>query len=566
MELEDIALKGYKTIHANACYPSYKNLIWIEPTGLPSKCPKCQTALLDSAGNPTDELGYDEQKPPKKIKDIMDDKYDFFGNHKKFKDRMREIVLFRQRYKCRACGKRFFADTPEIDSQLRYTNRFLDAVAAYALQYGYTAKSIEETGLGTSTLTKYVNAAIEQKYLNRRWHGAKAIALYTQKFFQGKKYCLCINVENISLMEMILCTGDEKEREGFDYFVQHMQVKPERVLIDIDSDNTAKRVASTYFPNAEILADSIYVRKILDRIMRQAYDNTLSTCNKDFNFSLLQEYGKDVLFSDASARQEMSSDRRQGISDTRQRMHDEYRELWEQYKTRCHGLRPYKVGPRIQEPTFDKWSRNVMQKSGNAIFMPALLSIMPFKEQLLAFARKYYNVPRVDYVQEVEALECNLKEKAQDGLRKNVSWELFRGRILYGTIVDVYARRYSRAAYRAYHILKQCCFYMDLCAVPSGNAYDTIEQLVPPDNFEISIQSILLALAYPLQDHAPYEPPKSKSEGAAKEFYGVARDILQSELELTADEIEDKPVSSYPKLRMKWWDMPADEVEESGED
>ena len=80
MEREDIALKGYKTIDADARYPSYKNFIWIKPTGLPSKCPKCQTALLDSAGNPTDELGYDEQKPPKKIKDIKDGKYDVFGN------------------------------------------------------------------------------------------------------------------------------------------------------------------------------------------------------------------------------------------------------------------------------------------------------------------------------------------------------------------------------------------------------------------------------------------------------------------------------------------------------
>lgn len=94
MEREDIALKGYKTIDADARYPSYKNFIWIKPTGLPSKCPKCQTALLDSAGNPTDELGYDEQKPPKKIKDIKDGKYDVFGNYIKFKDRIREIVLF----------------------------------------------------------------------------------------------------------------------------------------------------------------------------------------------------------------------------------------------------------------------------------------------------------------------------------------------------------------------------------------------------------------------------------------------------------------------------------------
>lgn len=559
MELEDIALKGYKTIHANAHYPSYKNFIWIEPTGLPSKCPKCQTALLDSAGNPTDELGYDEQKPPKKIQDIEGGKYDALGNYRKFKDRIREIVHFRQRYKCKACGKRFFADTPEIDSQLRYTNRFLDAVVAYALQYGYTRRTVVETGLSTSTLTKYVNDAIEQKYLNRRWHGARTIALYTQKFFHGKKYCLCINVENISLMEMILCTGDKKEREGFDYFVQHMQVKPERVLIDIDSDNTAKRVASTYFPNVEILADSIYVRKILDRILRQAYDSTLRNCNKDYNFSLLKDRGKDVFIAEDGANRAVPDN-------VRQRMQTAYPVLWNQYVTRCHGLRPYKVEPKKQEPTFDNWSQDVTQEPDNAIFISALLNIVPFKELLLAFARKYYNVPRVDYVQEVEALECNLKEKAQDGLRKNVSWKLFRSRILYGTIVDVYARRYNRAAYCAYHILKQCCFYMDLCAVPSGNAYDTIEQLVPPDNFEISIESILLALAYPLQDHAPYEPPKSKNEGAAKEFYGVARDMLQSELELTADEIEDKPISSYPKLRMKWWDMPADEVEESGED
>lgn len=559
MEREDIALKGYKTINANARYPSYKKFLWIEPTGLPSKCPKCQTALLDSAGNPTDELGYDEQKPPKKIQDIEGGKYDDFGNYRKFKDRIREIVLFRQRYKCKACGKRFFADTPEIDSQLRYTNRFLDAVVAYALQYGYTRRTVVETGLSTSTLTKYVNDAIEQKYLNRRWHGAKAIALYTQKFFQGKKYCLCINVENISLMEMILCTGDEKEREGFDYFVQHMQVKPESVLIDIDSDNTAKRVASTYFPNAEILADSIYVRKILDRILRQAYDNTLRTCNKDYNFSLLKDRGKDVFIAEDGANRAVPDN-------VRQRMQTAYPVLWNQYVTRCHGLRPYKVEPKKQEPTFDNWSQDVTKEPDNAIFISALLNIVPFKELLLAFARKYYNVPRVDYVQEVEALECNLKEKAQDGLRKNVSWELFRGRILYGTIVDIYARRYNRVARSISDMKEKCYFCMDICILPSGNAYDTIEQLVSPDNFEISIESVLWALVSPLQNYAPYEPPQDTNDNVAKDFYGVARDILQSELELSADEIEDKSISSYPKLRMKWWDMPADEVEESGED
>jgi len=559
MKLEGIALKGYREICPDDRYPAYKGYPWIEPINLPSKCPKCQTTLLDSAGNPTDELGYDEQKPPKKIKDIKDGKYDVFGNYIKFKDRIREIVLFRQRYKCKACGKRFFAETPEIDSQLRYTKRFLDAVAAYALQYGYTGRAVQETGLSTSSLTKYVNDAIEQKYLNRRWHGARTIALYTQKFFHGKKYCLCINVENISLMEMILCTGDKKEREGFDYFVQHMQVKPERVLIDIDSDNTAKRVASTYFPNTEILADSIYVRKLLDRILRQAYDNTLSTCNKDYNFSLLKDRGKDVFVAEDGANRAVPDN-------VRQRMQTAYPVLWNQYITRCHGLRPYKVEPQKQEPTFDNWSRDVTHEADNAIFIPALLNIVPFKELLLAFARVYYNVPRVDYVQEVESLECNLKEKLQDGLRKNVSWELFRGRILYGTIVDVYARRYNRVARSIYGAMNKCYFCMDICMLPSGNAYGTIERLVSSENFEISIESVLWALASPLQDYAPYESPRATNDNVAKDFYGKARDMLQSELELTADEIEDKPISSYPKLRMKWWDMPADEVEESGED
>lgn len=199
MKLEGIALKGYREICPDDRYPAYKGYPWIEPINLPSKCPKCQTTLLDSAGNPTDELGYDEQKPPKKIKDIKDGKYDVFGNYIKFKDRIREIVLFRQRYKCKACGKRFFAETPEIDSQLRYTKRFLDAVAAYALQYGYTGRAVQETGLSTSSLTKYVNDAIEQKYLNRRWHGARTIALYTQKFSASERepsksllyFCIC---------------------------------------------------------------------------------------------------------------------------------------------------------------------------------------------------------------------------------------------------------------------------------------------------------------------------------------------------------------------------------------
>lgn len=107
---------------------------------------------------------------------------------------------------------------------------------------------------------------------------------------------------------------------------------------------------------------------------------------------------------------------------------------------------------------------------------------------------------------------------------------------------------------------------MDICMLPSGNAYGTIERLVSSENFEISIESVLWALASPLQDYAPYESPRATNDNVAKDFYGKARDMLQSELELTADEIEDKPISSYPKLRMKWWDMPADEVEESGED
>lgn len=238
--------------------------------------------------------------------------------------------------------------------------------------------------------------------------------------------------------------------------MQHMQVKPERVLIDIDSDNTAKRVASTYFPNTEILADSIYVRKLLDRILRQAYDNTLSTCNKDYNFSLLKDRGKDVFVAEDGANRAVPDN-------VRQRMQTAYPVLWNQYITRCHGLRPYKVEPQRQEPTFDNWSRDVTHEADNAIFIPALLNIVPFKELLLAFARVYYNVPRVDYVQEVESLECNLKEKLQDGLRKNVSWELFRGRILYGTIVDVYARRYNRVARSIYGAMNKCYFCMDIC-------------------------------------------------------------------------------------------------------
>ena len=563
MQLAGIALKGYREIRPDARYPAYKDYPWIEPIILPTNCPKCNIALLDSAGNATSELGIDEQKPPKKIKDIDGGKYDIFGNRRRFKDRIREIVLFRQRYKCRACGKRFFADTPGIDSQLRYTNRFLDAAAAYALQYGYTGKAVAETGLSTSSLMKYVNDAIEQKYLNRRWYGARTIALYTQRFFQGKKYCLCINVENISLMEMILCSGDKKERDGFDYFVQHMQVKPERVLIDIDNDNIAKRLASSYFPHAEILADSIYVRKILDRIMRQAYD-----------FSLLQGKGKAVFVSEDGENRAVSSN-------VRQRIQVAYPVLWKQYITRCHGLRPYKVCPQKQEPTFDTWAQEVTQEASNAIFIPALLNIVQFKELLLAFAHKYYNVPRVDYVQEIEALECNLNEKMRDGLRKNVSWELFRGRILYGTIVDVYARRYNRAAYRAYNVLHKCYFCMNLCAMRPGGAYDTIERLVSPENFEISIESILWALAYPFQDYAPYGSLQARYDGdardfddvvvkdfdnAAKDFYGEVKEILHSELELPADEIESNHVDKNPKLRMQWWDMPTNEVEESGED
>lgn len=558
MELAGIALKGYREISPDSRYPAYKDYPWIEPIILPANCPKCHIALLDATGNATSELGYDEQIPPKKIKDIDGGKYDIFGNCRKFKDRIRVIVLFRQRYKCRACGKRFFADTPEIDSQLRYTNRFLDAVVAYALQYGYTGKAVEETGLSTSTLTKYVNDAIEQKYLSRRWHGARTIALYTQEFFQGKKYCLCINVENVSLMEMILCTGDKKEREGFDYFVQHMQIRPERVLIDIDNDNIAKRLALSYFPKAEILADSIYVRKILDRILRKAYENTVKHCKRDYNFSLLRDQGKAVFISEDGANRVVPSY-------VRQRMQAAYPVLWKQYMTRCHGLRPYKVGPQKQELTFDNWSRDVKQKADNAIFIPALLNIVQFKELLLAFARKYYNVARVDYVREIEALECNLKAKVRDGLRKNVSWELFRGRILYGTIVDIYARRYNRAAYRVYSVIKECYFCMDLCTVPYGDAYDTIERLVPPQNFEISIERILWALAYPFQDYAPYEPPRAGNDDLSKGFYDEVRDILHSELELTADEIRNNQVGSHPKLLMKWWDMPTDDAEESGE-
>lgn len=190
MALTGFKLDGYREIQPVPSFlskvsPDEKRKMlgypWIEPIRIPSKCPKCGSCMLDAKGNKTENLKEDEHLKPKKIKDIET------NTREKFRNRIREVVLYRVRYKCNVCGKRFYADTPEMDSQLRYTKRFLDAAVSYALQYGYTHDVENATGLSQSTLTRYVNAALDQKYQNRSWYGAKTIALYTQKFFDGKK-------------------------------------------------------------------------------------------------------------------------------------------------------------------------------------------------------------------------------------------------------------------------------------------------------------------------------------------------------------------------------------------
>lgn len=194
-----------------------------------------------------------------------------------------------------------------------------------------------------------------------------------KSFLMAKKYCLCINVENISLMEMILCTDDGKERKEFEYFLQHMRIKPSSVFIDIDSDNTAMRIASTYFPETEILADTMYVSKTLVRKLRLAYNNTLKFSKGGYSASLLRDKGKDIFFPEYGKKGTE-------LNDIRQKLKNSYPTLWNQYRTYCDGQRPYKVAPKKQETTFDSWEEDVMGKLENEIFVPALINeIKPSK-------------------------------------------------------------------------------------------------------------------------------------------------------------------------------------------
>lgn len=175
----------------------------------------------------------------------------------------------------------------------------------------------------------------------------------------------------------------------------------------------------------------------------------------------------------------------------------------------------------------------------------------------------------MDYVEEIESIECNLNCE----LHKNISWELFRGRILYGTVVYLYARRYNRAAKKVALQMATPIYCMSLYNRYGGDAdaYDTIERMVTTENFEIPIEYILLALANPIGFPANYVTPRMEDEGMPELFAEKVRDVLNFELGLPSEwlydeesfvtdvfseeQIKKNRVERYPRLRMRWWDM-----------
>lgn len=207
--------------------------IHVEPTHIPTRCPKCGSGNLHKHGQ--------------RVQEYADAPH--FG-------RPCTLVIHRRRWRCQGCSATFPDPLPEIDEKRRATSRLIGYVRQRSLKYTF-AEIGRDVGLSDVSIRHIFDdlvADLERQYefVTPRWLGIDEVKII------GKYRCILTNVEKNTVYELLESRAMADLRKYFRHFPKPREVE----VFSTDLWNNYATVAREFFPHATVVADRFHVQRM----------------------------------------------------------------------------------------------------------------------------------------------------------------------------------------------------------------------------------------------------------------------------------------------------------------
>lgn len=220
--LEDVILTNVKE------FKSERHL-WIELPRKAHSCPDC--------GELTDKVhDYREQN----VKDISS-----FGKHT-------ILHLRKRRYRCPACGKRFYEDNSFLPRYYRVTGRLCTKVIDDFRSIQPATEIAKNNNISVTTATRYFDLV---SYKHPGLPEVLSIDEFKGNAGKEKFQCIISDAKNHKVMDIL---PNRKSIDLTAYF-SNTSTKNSVKYVVMDMSNHFRRIAEECFPDAEIIADKFHV-------------------------------------------------------------------------------------------------------------------------------------------------------------------------------------------------------------------------------------------------------------------------------------------------------------------
>ena len=164
-----------------------------------------------------------------------------------------QILLYRQRYKCRECEQTFYERIPEIDESRKMTVRLREYIERESLEKTFTAVA-HDVGIVEGTVRQVFNAYIGELEAARTVTTPEQLGI-DEIHLLGKLRCILTNVEQRSIVDIL----KERDQKTVETYLTKLKDRDRVKLVAIDMWQPYKMAANRLLPDAAVVIDKFHV-------------------------------------------------------------------------------------------------------------------------------------------------------------------------------------------------------------------------------------------------------------------------------------------------------------------
>lgn len=166
------------------------------------------------------------------------------------------LIVHRQRYHCRACGKTFIQPLPDMNKQHAITNRLLEFISRESTKRTFVSVA-DDTGIHERSVRRIFSAELtrlesEVKFETPRWLGIDEVHLVK------RARCILTNVEQRTVIDMLTT----RTKDVVSRYLYRLPDKQYIELVVMDMWQPYRDAARDMLPQATIVIDRFHVIRI----------------------------------------------------------------------------------------------------------------------------------------------------------------------------------------------------------------------------------------------------------------------------------------------------------------